>query len=141
MKKVCAKVKEETGSRKLLCAVDGVIERLNLVLDGWGRYFRNGYPSRQFAKVNHYVRQRLYRFLNRKSQRKYRLRYAETYYGECQRQLIIAVVLVTGANVYLLGANVRDEKFVGPRKIALCLVQYPIEALEGPVLQERAGGG
>ena len=91
VKKVCAKVKEETGSRKSLLAVDGVIERLNLVLDGWGRYFRCGYPSRQFAKVNDYVRKRLYRFLNRKSQRKYRLKYAETYYGEYQRLGLITL--------------------------------------------------
>ena len=91
VKKVCAKVKEETGSRKSLRAVDGVIERLNLVLDGWGRYFRYGYPSRQFAKVNDYVRKRLYRFHNRKSQRKYRLKYAETYYGEYQRLGLITL--------------------------------------------------
>ena len=42
---------------------------------------------------------------------------------------------------YLLGANVRDEKFVGSRKMVDVAVQYPIEALEGPVLQERVGGG
>ena len=44
-------------------------------------------------------------------------------------------------HVYLLGANVREEKSVGSRKMADVVVQYPIEALEGPVLQERAGGG
>ena len=42
---------------------------------------------------------------------------------------------------YLLGANVRDEKFARSRKMVGLGVQYPIEALEGPVLQERAGGG
>ena len=42
--------------------------------------------------------------------------------------------------VYLLGANVRDEKFVGARKMAGGGVQYPIEALEGPVLHGRVGG-
>ena len=31
--------------------------------------------------------------------------------------------------------------FRSPRKIATCPVQYPIEALEGPVLHRRAGGG
>ena len=44
-------------------------------------------------------------------------------------------------HVYLLGANVQDEKFVGARKMADVVVQYPIEALEGPVLQERLNGG
>ena len=43
-------------------------------------------------------------------------------------------------HVYLLGANVRDEKFVGSRKMADGGVQYPIEALEGPVLHGRADG-
>ena len=91
VKKVCRKVKEETMRRKLLSPVEKVVERLNLVLDGWGRYFKCGYPSRQFAKVNEYVRERLYRFLNRKSQRRYRLKYAETYYGEYQRLGLIAL--------------------------------------------------
>ena len=91
VKKVCRKVKEETMRRKLLSPVEKVVERLNLVLDGWGRYFKCGYPSRQFAKVNEYVRHRLYKFLNRKSQRRYRLKYAETYYGEYQRLGLIAL--------------------------------------------------
>jgi len=41
-----------------------------------------GYPSRGFRKVNHYVLKRMARFLNRKSQRYYRLKFADTYYGE-----------------------------------------------------------
>ena len=91
VKKVCRKVKEETMRRKLLSPVEKVVERLNLVLDGWGRYFKCGYPSRQFAKVNEYVRYRLYKFLNRKSQRRYRLKYAETYYGEYQKLGLVAL--------------------------------------------------
>ena len=91
VKKVCRKVKEETMRRKLLLPVEGVIKRLNLVLDGWGRYFKCGYPSRQFAKVNAYARYRLYKFLNRKSQRRYRLKYAETYYGELQKLGLVAL--------------------------------------------------
>ena len=41
-----------------------------------------GYPSRVFRKVNPYVLKRMARFLNRKSQRYYRLKFADTYYGE-----------------------------------------------------------
>ena len=77
--------------RKLLLPVEGVVKRLNLVLDGWGRYFKCGYPSRQFAKVNSYAQSRLYKFLNRKSQRQYRLKYAETYYGEYQKLGLVAL--------------------------------------------------
>ena len=41
-----------------------------------------GYPSRVFRKLNHYVLKRMARFLNRKSQRYHRLKFADTYYGE-----------------------------------------------------------
>ena len=81
----------DTIPRKLILPVEGVVKRLNLVLDGWGRYFKCGYPSRQFAKVNAYARYRLYKFLNRKSQRRYRLKYAETYYGEYQKLGLLAL--------------------------------------------------
>jgi RNA-directed DNA polymerase len=91
VKKVCRNIKEETMRRKLLLPVEEVVKRLNLVLDGWGRYFKCGYPSRQFAKVNAYAQYRLYKFLNRKSQRRYRLKYAETYYGELQKLGLVAL--------------------------------------------------
>lgn len=91
VKKVCRKVKEETVRRKLLLPVEEVIKRINLILDGWGRYFKCGYPSRQFAKVNAHARYRLYKFLNRKSQWRYRLKYAETYYGELQKLGLLAL--------------------------------------------------
>ena len=77
--------------RKLHSPVEKVVERLNLVLDGWGRYFKCGYPSRQFAKVNWYAQKRLYKLLHRKSQRRYRLKYAATYYGELQKLGLIAL--------------------------------------------------
>ena len=91
VKKVCRNIKEETMRRKLLQPVEEVVKRLNLVLDGWGRYFKCGYPSRQFAKVNAYAQYRLYKFLNRKGQRRYRLKYAETYYGELQKLGLVAL--------------------------------------------------
>ena len=36
-------------------------------------------------------RNRVYKFLNRKSQRRYRLKYAETYYGELQKLGLMAL--------------------------------------------------
>ena len=47
-----------------------------------GAFYSVDYPSRVFRKVNHYVLKRMARFLNRKSQRYYRLKFADTYYGE-----------------------------------------------------------
>ena len=41
-----------------------------------------GCPSRVFRKLNHYVLKRMARFLNRKSRRYCRLKFADTYYGE-----------------------------------------------------------
>ena len=84
VKKVCRTVHEHTHARNCKVAVKTVIERLNKVLSGWARYFSVGYASRAFGKVNHYVLRRMARWLNRRSQRYYRLRYSTTYYGELQ---------------------------------------------------------
>ena len=71
-----------THSRNVLLPVETVVERVNRLLKGWGAFYSVGYPSRVFRKVNHYVLKRMARFLNRKSQRYYRLKFADTYYGE-----------------------------------------------------------
>ena len=81
-KRVCREVHELTHSRNVLLPVETVVERVNRLLKGWGAFYSVGYPSRVFRKVNHYVLKRMARFLNRKSQRYYRLKFADTYYGE-----------------------------------------------------------
>ena len=82
VKRVCRKVHEHTHSRNVLLPVGLVVKRVNKVLKGWGAFYTVGYPSRVFRKVNHYVLRRMARFLNRKSQRYYRLKFADSYYGE-----------------------------------------------------------
>jgi len=82
VKRVCHEVHEHTHSRNVLLPVGVVVGRVNRLLKGWGAFYSVGYPSRVFRKVNHYVLKRMARFLNRKSQRYYRLKFAETYYGE-----------------------------------------------------------
>ena len=82
VKRVCRKVHEHTHSRNVLLPVGLVVRRVNKVLKGWGAFYSVGYPSRVFRKVNHYVLRRMARFLNRKSQRYYRLKFADSYYGE-----------------------------------------------------------
>ena len=82
VKRVCRKVHEHTHSRNVLLPVGLVVKRVNKVLKGWGAFYSVGYPSRVFRKVNHYVLRRMARFLNRKSQRYYRLKFADSYYGE-----------------------------------------------------------
>lgn len=81
-KTVCRKVHDLTHSRFALLPVKTVVGRVDKLLKGWGAYYSVGYPSRVFRKVNHYVLKRMARFLNRKSQRCYCLKYADTYYGE-----------------------------------------------------------
>ena len=82
VKRVCQEVHKHTHSRNVLLPVDVVVDRVNKLLKGWGEFYSVGYPSRVFRKVNHYVLKRMARFLNRKSQRYYRLKFADTYYGE-----------------------------------------------------------
>ena len=89
VKKVCKRVKEITSRRMKSVPMADVVKKVNLVIDGWGRYYRYGYPSRMFAKVNWYVNRRLYNFLRRRSQRKYRLKYATTYSGELRHYGLI----------------------------------------------------
>jgi len=84
VKKVREKVKEITRAKNGMIPVEETVKRLNKVLDGWGRYFKCGHPSRMFGKVNWYVSQRLRSWMNRRSQRGYRLRYADSWYGEFQ---------------------------------------------------------
>ena len=82
VKRVCREVHELTHSRNVLLPVETVVERVNRLLKGWGAFYSVGYPYRVFRKVNHYVLKRMARFLNRKSQRYCRLKFADTYYGE-----------------------------------------------------------
>lgn len=53
--------------------VEDFLPRLNLYLEGWGRYFSKGYPSKEFDKLNHYVRYTVRKELMRKSQRGYKI--------------------------------------------------------------------
>ena len=82
MKRVCREIHELTHSRNCLVPVEKVIERVNRMVKGWETFYSVGYPSKAFRRVNHYMLRRMARFLNRRSQRRYRLRYADTYYGE-----------------------------------------------------------
>lgn len=53
------KIREATGRDKMAASVDSVVVRLNLVLRGWGAYFRNGTSSRKFTIIDSYVHERL----------------------------------------------------------------------------------
>ena len=82
MKGIREKIHAITHARNGLLTVEKVVGRLNKLTKGWGAFYSVGYPSKAFHAVNGYALRRMARFLNRKSQRRYRLRFADTYYGE-----------------------------------------------------------
>ena len=45
-------------------------------------FYSVGYPSKAFHAVNGYALRRMARHLNHRGQRRYRLKFADTYYGE-----------------------------------------------------------
>lgn len=62
--------------------VEAVVDELNPIIRGWMNYYRIdkvSYTQVAFKKLEDYMRERLYRFYNRKSQRKSRLSCQETY--------------------------------------------------------------
>jgi RNA-directed DNA polymerase len=76
------KVRELTSPKRCFVRPLVVIEHLNAYLRGWGNYFRLGYPRRAFRDLDWYVLERMYRHLNRRSQRKYRSKpAAQSYYA------------------------------------------------------------
>ena len=68
------KLKEMTSGRHSYWPIPMLIGELNQHLRGWANYFRFGYPSQAFARINQYVQVRLWQHLKRRSQRPYRRR-------------------------------------------------------------------
>jgi RNA-directed DNA polymerase len=84
-KRLKQKVHERTTSRQNFKPVSQVIGEVNAVVRGWGNYFRHGYPSRVFDRVNWYVSYRLGEHLRRRSQRGYRRPPGESLYATLTR--------------------------------------------------------
>ena len=72
IKRVKAKIKELTSSKNVFKPIPQIIAEINQVTRGWANYFRFGYPSKTFRKVNQYLQQRFWRHMRRRSQRRYR---------------------------------------------------------------------
>jgi RNA-directed DNA polymerase len=66
------KLRELTASRHCWMPIPELIGQVNTWLQSWGRYFRHGYPSVPFHKLNGFAMFRLLRHLRRRSQRPYR---------------------------------------------------------------------
>lgn len=85
MKKAMEKVSEITDSTNGFKPIEIIVKELNRFLGGWGNYFKLGHPGQAFNKLNGHVQRRVYRFLQRRSQRGFRKPSKEqTWYGYIQ---------------------------------------------------------
>src|SRR5580658_10255862 len=79
------KLREMTSPRFGWKPIPLLIEELNRHLRGWGNYFSLGYPRGARREINSYVRERLTRHFQRRSQRRYRPPKGVTVYAQLQR--------------------------------------------------------
>jgi RNA-directed DNA polymerase len=68
-----------------------LIGRLNRHLRGWSNYFRLGYPRKSFSDLNHFLRCRLGKHLQRRSQRGWRARQGVSLYAHLQQLGLLAL--------------------------------------------------
>ena len=83
------KIKELTDKGQCHKPILDVIKELNRNLKGWGNYFSIGYPRKAKRQINRYVREKLKKHLNRRSQRRYRLRDETSYYSQFKKMGLI----------------------------------------------------
>ncbi len=62
-----------------------LIDEINRHLRGWSNYFECGYPRVAFRQINGFVRERLTKHLQRRSQRPYRPPKGITFYAQLDR--------------------------------------------------------
>jgi RNA-directed DNA polymerase len=80
-----AHLHEQTSARYCYKPIPELIGELNRHLEGWANYFRLGYARKALRGINSYVRSRLAAHLRRRSQRPYRLKEGETWYGHLDK--------------------------------------------------------
>jgi RNA-directed DNA polymerase len=68
-----------------------LIGRLNRHLRGWANYFALGHPRKAFSDLNHFVRYRLGRHLQRRSQRGWRKRQGISLYAHLEHLGLVAL--------------------------------------------------
>jgi RNA-directed DNA polymerase len=66
------KLHEMTNSHQCFKPIPVLVGELNRHLKGWANYFSIGYPLSAYCEIERYVRDRLIRHLQRRSQRPYR---------------------------------------------------------------------
>jgi RNA-directed DNA polymerase len=81
LKKERATLRDMTSSRYCFKPIPTLIKDLNRNLEGWAAYFRFGYPSQAYGRINSYLQQRLRIHLRRRSQRPYRVPHGVSLYA------------------------------------------------------------
>lgn len=79
------KLRELTDRRHHFEPVAETVRGVSRWLGSWGVYFRHGYPSEAFRKLNWFALQRLKRQLKRRSQRSYRVPEGESFSAHIER--------------------------------------------------------
>lgn len=79
------KLRVMTSAKMCFNPTPDLIEEMNRHLNCWANYFRYGYPRKSFRKINSYIRERLTRHLQRRSQRGFRLPQGLSYYEHLKR--------------------------------------------------------
>ena len=79
-------IREITSPKNGFKPIPMIVKSLNLFLRGWGQYFNKGHSSKAFSSINYYVDERLYTFLQRRSQKGYKKKTeSKTWYQEMRR--------------------------------------------------------
>lgn len=77
-------IRELINARQSHTPLPDLIERLNRHMRGWGNYFGLGHPRAAFRRLNYFVRMRLGKHLERRSQRGWRRRPGMTLYAHLE---------------------------------------------------------
>ena len=80
-----SRLREMTGPNQCFKPLPSLIEELNRHLRGWAAYYSRGYPRTSHRKINAYVRERLTRHVQRRSQRGYRPGKGISFYAHFDR--------------------------------------------------------
>jgi len=84
-------VRQLTNPKQCYTPLPDLIGRLNRHLRGWANYFGLGYPRKAFRDLNQFVRCRLGKHLNRRSQRGWRARQGVSLYTHLEHMGLTAL--------------------------------------------------